>query len=159
MPRRSSTPDPQSDPDPSAEDDDTHVRGGYLFTAEPDAPPMVLAEPVEGRSAAISVSAAADAFQSAGSSGAAARQLRPGAHYLLGDPGRHVFEVVQAEVADPMPAPGSPAAVRRAQFGTVRVPHPAGTPVTAIRVEYVDDWDRWNPSQPRGRRAEREQES
>lgn len=104
-------------------------RGGYLFTAVPDAPPLTLAESIVPRSARFSLSVPPE-------------RIPPGQIYSLGRPGSTDFEVVQADEAPAVP--GRPRSFRRALFGTVVAAHPAGTPVTAISVEHVDDWNQWS---------------
>ncbi len=103
-------------------------RGGYLFTAVADAPPLTLAEAIVPRSTRFSLSVPPE-------------RVAPGQYYLLGSPGSPSYEVVQTEEGPAMP--GRPRSIRRALFGTVATAHPAGTTVTAISVERVEDWNRW----------------
>lgn len=109
------------------------MAGGYLFTAladaATDAPTLTLTEPLAARSTHFSLSVPPE-------------RIAPGQIYMLGSPGTPTCEVVQ--VGEGTAAPGRPRPIRRALYGTVVMSHPAGTPVTAISVERVDDWKRWD---------------
>jgi hypothetical protein len=112
--------------------DDEDVKrpaGGYLFAALADAPALTLTEPLAVRSTHFSLSTPPE-------------RITPGQIYLLGTPGSPSYEVVQVD--DGPAVPGRPRSIRRALFGTVVMAHPAGTPVTPITVEHVDDWDEWS---------------
>jgi hypothetical protein len=104
-------------------------RGGYLFTAVPDAPRLTLTESIAPRSASFSLSVPPERIPS-------------GQIYSLGSPGSTSFEVVQVDEAPAVP--GRPRSIRRALFGTVVAAHRAGTQVTAISVEHIDDWNKWS---------------
>ncbi|HEV2347858.1 MAG TPA: hypothetical protein VGS97_27465 [Actinocrinis sp.] len=127
-------PDDETEADDEAEyrtggeGDSGSGRGGYLFTALADAPPLTLLESIAARSTRFSLSVPPD-------------RIPPGQIYLLGSPGSPSCEVVQVD--DATSAPGQPRSIRRALFGTVVTAHPAGTAATPISVERVDDWSRW----------------
>jgi hypothetical protein len=108
------------------EDDEESARGGYRISAEPGAPAMTLTEPIE--------SMRADEF----SVSVSPRELLPGRNYLLGGPGEPTCEVV--EVAADEPLPSGARRIRRARFRTIANVHPAGTLVTPVTAEYVEDW-------------------
>jgi hypothetical protein len=110
-----------------ADEEDGSASGGYLFTAVPDAPLMTLTESVIVRATCFSVSVPPE-------------ELPAGQCYLLGGPRLLTCEVVQV---DDKPAPHVPRSIRRARFGTVVMGHPAGTQVTPISVERIEDWEEW----------------
>ncbi|MFJ3335331.1 hypothetical protein [Streptomyces sp. NPDC086766] len=114
------------------DDDDGSARGGYLISVVPGALTTTLAERI-GSMRADSLSVAVSH-----------RELLPGGNYLLGGPGEPTCEVVQIAEGEPMP-PGGPLRVRRGRFRTIASTHPAGTPVTPVTAEYVEDWARWVP--------------
>ena len=105
------------------------MSGGYLFTALADAPTLALVEPLAARSTHFSLSVPSE-------------RIPPGQIYLLGTPGSPRCEVVQVD--EGTAATGRPSSIRRALYGTVVMAHPTGTPVTAITVERIDDWNQWN---------------
>ncbi|MEU6254713.1 hypothetical protein [Streptomyces sp. NPDC047043] len=106
------------------EDDEESARGGYVIRAEAGAPTMTLTAPIRTvRSEEFSVSAPAQA-------------LKPGVHCLLGGPGEPTCEVVQVVL-------GEPRRIRRGRFGTIASPHPAGTVVTLVTAERIEDWSQW----------------
>lgn len=114
------------------------VTGGYLFVAVTEgdgaaganAPSsLTLTEPLAVRSTHFSLSIPPE-------------RIPPGQIYMLGTPGTPACEVVQVDTA--RGTPGRPRSIRRALYGTVVTAHPVGTPVTAISVERVDDWKRWD---------------
>ncbi|MFE0509721.1 hypothetical protein [Streptomyces sp. NPDC058964] len=111
------------------EDDDESARGGYLISVEPGAPTMTLTERIgSARSESLSVSVAH-------------HELPAGGNYLLGGPGEPTCEVVRIPAGEPMP--GEPLRILRGRFRTVASAHPAGTPVTPVTAEYVEDWAKW----------------
>lgn len=122
------TPDDETETDSETETESESVRGGYLFTALADAPPLTLREAIAARSTRFSLSIPPE-------------RIAPGQIYLLGSPGSPSCEVVQVDEGPAVP--GRPRTIRRALFGTVVMTHPVGTPVTAITVEHVDDWSQW----------------
>ena len=106
------------------EDDEESARGGYVIRAAAEAQPMTLTEPIQTvRSDEFSVSAPSQA-------------LKPGVHCLLGGPGEPTCEVVQVVM-------GEPRRIRRGMFGTIASPHPAGTVVTLVTAERIQDWSQW----------------
>lgn len=114
--------------EPEYGDESGSGRGGYLFTADPDAPRLTLAEALVPRSVQFALSVPPE-------------RIANGQYYLLGTPGSPNCEVVQV---DEGPArPGRPRSIRRALFGTVVTAHPAGTTVTPISVERIADWNQW----------------
>ncbi|MFG2794523.1 hypothetical protein [Streptomyces sp. NPDC048419] len=110
------------------EDDEESARGGYLIGADAETPPVVLTEPIRSvRSEEFSVSVPAQA-------------LKPGAYCLLGGPGEPTCEVIQIP-ADEQPR-GGPRRILRGRFRTIASPHPAGTKVTFVTAERIDDWQK-----------------
>jgi hypothetical protein len=99
--------------------DDT-LSGGYVFTADPQAPLITLSAHITTHSRSFQVSVPP-------------QELPAGQCYLLGGPDEPTCEVVQVEFA--APEPGEPRQIRRAMFDTVVMNHPAGTLVTPIAVE------------------------
>ncbi|MEU1600075.1 hypothetical protein ABZ468_46740 [Streptomyces sp. NPDC005708] len=113
------------------ENDDESAGGGYLISAEPGARTMTLTEPIGSkRSESLLVSVSQ-------------QELLPGWNYLLGGPGEPTCEVVQIAEGELMP--GEPRRIRRGRFRTIASSHPAGTLVTPVTVEYVEDWAQWIP--------------
>ncbi|WP_393076107.1 hypothetical protein [Streptomyces sp. LN704] len=114
-------------------DDEESARGGYLIRAEAEAPAMILTEPIRSmRSEDFPVSAPSP------------QALKPGTHCLLGGPGESTCEVVQVST-------DAPRRIRRGMFGTIASPHPAGTVVTSVTAEHIDDWSRWSGEDGTGR--------
>ncbi len=115
------------EPDPDIAEwlayDDT-LRGGYIFTADPEAPPMTLTAPIGVRSTSFEVSVPPD-------------ELRLGQCYLLGGPEEPTCEVVQVDVAGQ--EPGQPRRIRRVLFDTIGGNHPVGTLVTPVTVSRMAD--------------------
>jgi len=103
---------------------DPTLAGGYVFTADPEAPPMTLSEPLELRSTNIRVSVPSDG-------------LPAGQCYLLGGPHEPTCEVVQVETA--APESDGTRRIRRCLFDTFGGNHPAGTLVTPVTVGRVAD--------------------
>ena len=112
------------------EDDDEAARGGYIITADPDAPLIRLTEPISKQADRCRVPAP--------------EALASGQRYLLGGPGLPDFEIIEVDAGQPMP--GQPCRIRRAMFKTLSTIHPAGTPVTAVTVTFVEDWAQEQPS-------------
>jgi hypothetical protein len=102
--------------------DDETLGGGYVFTADPQAPPMTLSAPIMVRSTSFQVSVPS-------------RDLPPGQCYLLGGPEEPTCEVVQ--VASTAPEPDESRRISRAMFDTVVMNHPRGTLVTPVAVGRV----------------------
>ncbi|MGW3633099.1 hypothetical protein ACWD7F_23530 [Streptomyces sp. NPDC005122] len=114
-------------------DDEVSARGGYLIRAEAEAPAMILTEPIRSmRSEEFPVS------------DPSSQALKPGVHCLLGGPGQSTCEVVQVSAAEPR-------RIRRGMSGTIASPHPAGTVVTLVTTERIDDWSRWKGEAGAGR--------
>ncbi|MFJ8198889.1 hypothetical protein [Streptomyces sp. NPDC096152] len=119
--------------DDDDDNDDGAARGGYLIGVVPGAPTMTLAERIGSmRAESLSVSVPH-------------QELLPGGNYLLGGPGEPTCEVVRIAAGEPMP-PGEPLRVRRGRFGTIASTHAAGTPVTPVTAEYIEDWAQWIPA-------------
>jgi hypothetical protein len=115
--------------DDDDEDDDEFARGGYVISIEPQAPTMTLVEPIRTmRSEEFPVSVPA-------------QELKPGVNYLLGGPGEPTCEVVQVAAGEPLP--GRRRRIRRGRFRTVASAHPAGTLVTLVTAERIEDWSQW----------------
>jgi hypothetical protein len=115
--------------DDDDEDDDEFARGGYVISIEPQAPTMTLVEPIRTmRSEEFPVSVPA-------------QELKPGVNYLLGGPGEPTCEVVQVAAGEP--SPGRRRRIRRGRFRTVASAHPAGTLVTPVTAERIEDWSQW----------------
>ncbi|MGW9030878.1 hypothetical protein ACWGQ5_43835 [Streptomyces sp. NPDC055722] len=113
------------------EDDDESARGGYLISVEPGAPTMTLTERIGSmRSESLLVSVSH-------------QELLPGGNYLLGGPREPTCEVVQIAEGESMP--GEPRRIRRGRFRTIASAHLAGTLVTPVTAEYVEDWAQWIP--------------
>ncbi|MGW1030086.1 hypothetical protein ACWD4J_41615 [Streptomyces sp. NPDC002577] len=113
------------------EDDDESARGGYLISVEPGAPTMTLTEPIDSkRSESLLVSVSQ-------------QELLPGRNYLLGGPGDPTCEVVQIAAGEP--PQGERRRIGRGRCRTIASAHPAGTLVTPVTVEYVEDWAQWIP--------------
>jgi hypothetical protein len=119
--------------EPDDEDDDELARGGYVFTTDPDATPMTLVAQITKRAGSIQVS---------GPPGV----LSPGQYYLLGGPGLPDCEVVLAE--PPAALPGEPCPVRRDMCRSLSSIHPAGTPVTPVTVQFVENWEHNRQNNP-----------
>ncbi|WP_127355791.1 hypothetical protein [Actinacidiphila soli] len=114
-----------------SDDEDESARGGYLISVELEAPTMTLAEPIRTmRSEEFSVSVPS-------------QELKPGVNYLLGGPREPTCEVVQVVVGEPLP--GEPRHIRRGRFRTIASAHPAGTLVTPVTAERIEDWSQWMP--------------
>ena len=135
-------PVPESLP-PVDEEWELESLGGYVFTAEPDAPPITLTEPVAVR---------ADRFRVSVPAG----ELPEGAYYLLGGPGQPGFEVIQIGADERLRRPQAPAAgdevlIRRCMCKTFGFSHPAGTTLTPVTVRFVENWaaEEQPPSEPR----------
>ena len=112
------------------EDDEESAHGGYLIRVKADAPVLILAEPIRTmRAEELSVSVSPQA-------------LKPGTYCLLGGPGQSTCEVIQVSVGEPLP--GEPRHIRRGMFRTIASPHPAGTVVTLVPAERIDDWALWS---------------
>jgi hypothetical protein len=111
------------------EEDEQAARGGYVFTADPGARLISLTEPISKQADRFCVSAP--------------HELVSGQCYLLGGPERPDCEVVEVEVGEPVA--GNPRRIRRAMFKTLSSIHPAGTPVTAVTVTFVEDWAQQEP--------------
>ncbi|MEU6216424.1 hypothetical protein ABZ845_02715 [Streptomyces sp. NPDC047022] len=119
------------------EDDDESARGGYLISVESGAPTMTLTERIGSmRSESLLASVSH-------------QELLPGGNYLLGGPREPTCEVVQ--IAEGEPTPGEPRRIRRGRFRTIASAHPAGTLVTPVTAEYVEDWAQWIPEKPHPR--------
>jgi hypothetical protein len=101
---------------------DETLRGGYVFTADPDAAPMTLTAPIVPRSTTFWVSVPSD-------------ELPAGQCYLLGGPEEPTCEVVQ--VASDAPEPDGSRRIRRVLFDTIGGNHPVGTLVTPVSVGRV----------------------
>jgi hypothetical protein len=106
--------------------------GGYLFTADPEAPPVTLTEPL---------AVYADRFRVSVPPG----ELPEGAYYLIGGPGQPGFEVIQVGADERLQRPQAPAVgdevlIRRCMCKTFGFSHPAGTAVTAVTVRFVENW-------------------
>lgn len=110
------------------EDEEDAARGGYLFTADPDAPLMTLTAAITKRADRFCVSVPP-------------YDLPSGQCYLLGGPGRPTCEVVQVDVGEQVP--DEPRRIRRAMFKTLSTVHPAGTLVTPVAVERIEEWEQW----------------
>jgi hypothetical protein len=124
-------PVPESPP-PVDEEWELESLGGYVFTADPDAPPITLTEPITVR---------ADRFSVSVPSG----ELPEGAYYLVGGPGQLGFEVIQIGADERLQRPQAPAVgdevlIRRCMCKTFGHFHPAGTTVTPVTVRFVEDW-------------------
>jgi len=98
---------------------DETLGGGYVFTADPEAPVLTLAEPLVMRSSSFRVSGPA-------------HELPAGQCYLLGGPYEPTCEVVQVMAGEP--EPDGSRRIGRARFDTVGWNHPAGTLVTPVTV-------------------------
>jgi len=103
---------------------DPTLAGGYVFTADPEAPPMTLSEPLELRVSSFRVSGLS-------------HDVPAGQCYLLGGPQEPTCEVVQIETA--APEPDGSRRIRRCMFDTFGRNHPAGTLVTPVTVGRVAD--------------------
>jgi len=103
---------------------DETLAGGYVFTADPQAPLLTLSQPLATRASGFVLSVPS-------------RELPAGQCYLLGGPGEPTCEVVQ--VTSDAPEPDGSRRVRRAMFDTVVMNHPAGTQVTPVTVGRVAD--------------------
>lgn len=117
--RRASAED--SEPSPNIADwlaHDETLAGGYVFTADPQAPLITLTVVITTRSKSLPLSVP--------------HELSPGQCYLLGGPEEPTCEVVQ--VASAGPEPGEIRLSGRAMFDTVVMNHPAGTLVTPVTV-------------------------
>ena len=101
---------------------DETLAGGYIFTADPQAPPMTLTAPLVTRSTTFEVSVPPD-------------ELPAGQYYLLGGPEEPTCEVVQVEAGEA--EPGRPRRIRRCRFDTIGWNHPAGTLVAPVTVGRV----------------------
>ena len=101
---------------------DETLGGGYVFTADPQAPLITLSAPITTRSRSFQVSVPPN-------------ELPAGQCYLLGGPEEPTCEVVQVKPGEP--EPGELRLVRRAIFDTCVMNHPAGTLVTPITVGRV----------------------
>jgi hypothetical protein len=113
------------------EDDDESARGGYVISVGPQAPTMTLVEPIRTmRSEEFPLSVPS-------------QELKPGVNYLLGGPGEPTCEVVQVAADEPLP--GKRRRIRRGRFRTVASAHPAGTSVTQVAAERIEDWSQWMP--------------
>jgi len=122
--RRRAVPE-RGDPPPDIGDwlayDET-LGGGYVFTADPEAPVLTLAEPLVTRSSSFRVSVPG-------------HELPAGQCYLLGGPDEPTCEVVQVMAGEP--EPDGSRRICRAMFDTVGGNHPAGTLVTPVTVGRV----------------------
>ena len=98
---------------------DETLGGGYVFTADPQAPLITLSAPITTRSRSFQVSVPPN-------------ELPAGQCYLLGGPEEPTCEVVQ--VVSAKPEPRESPLIRRAMFDTVVMNHPAGTLVTPVTV-------------------------
>ena len=101
---------------------DETLGGGYVFTADQEAPALTLAEPLVPRSSSFRVSGPA-------------HEPPAGQCYLLGGPDEPTCEVVRV-MAGP-PEPDGSRRIGRAMFDTVVMNHPAGTRVTPVTVGRV----------------------
>jgi hypothetical protein len=120
---------------PDRNDDEAAARCGFIFTTDPDARPMRLAEPLASmRADRVRVSPG---------------DLVAGQCYLIGTPGRLDVEVVRVYPGEP--GPRQAWRIMRSQFRTVATIHPAGTPVTAVTIRYVADWAQEDASEGPGR--------
>ena len=125
LPKPPRRPAPAGDP---PDDEDAPARGGYLFNAEGQTPPITLTEPVTRRSTRLPLSLPP-------------ARLEAGRCFLVGVPGGPGVEVVQVAAGEQ--PPDGPRLFRRGRFGTLSLDHPAGTAVTPVTVERVEDWERW----------------
>jgi len=103
---------------------DPTLAGGYVFTADPEAPPMTLSEPLELRASSIPFSRLS-------------HYIPAGQCYLTGAPQEPNCEVVQIDTA--APEPDGSRRIRRCMFDTFGRNHPAGTLVTPVTVGRVAD--------------------
>ena len=122
--RRRRPPAPAEGGDPSPDvagwlAHDETLAGGYMFTADPQAPALTLIAPLATRASSFVVSAPSS-------------ELPASQCYLLGGPDEPTCEVVQ--VTSGAPEPDGSRRIRRAMFDTVVMNHPAGTLVTPVTV-------------------------